>query len=104
MQQAELSLHRARSGEKTMNEDQTLLIGIVGWAIVGALVGFVCGKFRAREGFGAFLGALLGPLGWLIVIGSEDRRRRCPDCKSVAILTATKCRHCGAFIPLKISA
>src|ERR1035438_4624121 len=60
--------------EKEMNEDQMTLVCLVAWAITGALIGFLCGKARGQEAAGALLGALFGPLGWLVTFALADRR------------------------------
>lgn len=39
-----------------------------------AIIGGYIGSFRGRAGFGCFLGLLIGPLGWVIVLLMPDAR------------------------------
>ncbi len=41
-----------------------LLLGMM----IGGLVGALCGRTRGKEGLGLLAGALLGPIGWLIIL------------------------------------
>jgi hypothetical protein len=79
-----------------LSPQQVTLLWFLAWAVVGSLVGFGLGKFRARELAGAVLGAAFGPLGWLFTLALSDRRPRCPQCRGVVLAGATRCRHCGS--------
>ena len=77
--------------------------GIFVWLLVGGLVGAICGEPRRRPVAGAVLGVLLGPIGWLIVLASDDRLS-CPHCGGKLPMTwreyrrgrgVTVCSHCG---------
>jgi hypothetical protein len=85
-----------------MNEDQMTLVCLVAWAITGALIGFLCGKARGQEAAGALLGALFGPLGWLVTFALADRRPKCAECGGVVIRNARRCRHCGAGLVVRL--
>lgn len=67
--------------------------------ILCILIGAVIGKRRGRAGSGVVWSALFGPLGWLIVLLLEDRRPKCPHCRSVYNSGASRCCHCGGEIP-----
>lgn len=68
------------------------------WVIVGGLVGSLAGRARGRESEGVKLGAVLGPIGWLIMLCASDKRLRCNECGGVVIEGARKCLHCGSVI------
>ncbi len=75
---------------------------IVIWFVIGGLVGVICGRARGREGAGALLGMLLGPLGWLVILAGRDDRRKCQECRGVIDQLAKRCRHCGCETPTKV--
>lgn len=81
--------------------------GIVSGAIGGAIG---TAKYNGIAGF--FLGAFLGPIGWIIVLllpADEEARasealamgteKRCPACQSMIPLAATRCKHCTEAQP-----
>ncbi len=68
---------------------------ILAWIIVGILLGAVLGEKKGRAGFGALVGMILGPLGWLIVALGPDRRGTCPKCSKPISDGIMKCPHCG---------
>lgn len=63
-------------------------------AVVGALVGSVKGRWLA----GLIWGALLGPIGWLIVALSKSGFVECPECGRPNAPAAKVCRHCGVDV------
>ena len=72
-------------------------------AIMG-LIGLAIGKARQQHPVKSFLvGALLGPLGWLLVLISRPDAavtRQCPACLSQVPREAAACRHCGRDLPV----
>jgi len=72
-------------------DDGTL---IVFWIIVGAAVGGVIGASRNNVGSGVIWGALLGPIGWILVL-FMDERDKCPECQGRLADGALRCQHCG---------
>jgi hypothetical protein len=71
------------------------LILWLAFTAVGALIG----NSKGNPAGGAFWGLLLGPLGWLIISAVPDDRPRCPECLSVLVPRARKCRYCGSDQP-----
>ena len=67
-------------------------------AVVGAVIGYAKGRWLA----GLLWGAVLGPIGWLVVIFSKSGLVECPDCGRGNVPDAKACRHCG--INLKAAA
>ena len=72
-----------------------MLIALL-WVILGAGIGAVIGEKKHRAGEGAFIGALLGPLGWLIMALGKNMGPKCPACKGDIIKDAIKCKNCGS--------
>jgi len=64
------------------------------WLIIGAVVGGLIGASRNNVGSGVVWGALLGPIGWLIVL-FLDERAKCPECRGPLAEGANRCQHCG---------
>ncbi len=64
------------------------------WLIVGAGVGGLIGATRNNVGSGVVWGALLGPIGWIIVF-CLDNRPKCKECREPINQGATRCSHCG---------
>lgn len=72
------------------------MIGVLGALCVSAVIGgLIAQLLNGRAGSGLLLGLLLGPLGWVIVFFLEDKRKRCPACRSVIDGQATVCPHCA---------
>lgn len=65
------------------------------WLLVGAAVGGVIGGTRNNVGSGIVWGALLGPIGWILVL-FMDARAKCPECRGPIPDGAIRCQHCGA--------
>jgi hypothetical protein len=64
------------------------------WLVVSAGVGGLIGASRNNVGSGVVWGALLGPLGWIIVL-FLDMRAKCPACRGPLAEGALRCQHCG---------
>lgn len=61
-----------------------------------AVVGYLIGAAKGNAGTGAVWGFLLGPIGWLIVAVSKDKRKKCPYCGgTLGDGRVTRCRNCG---------
>jgi len=74
------------------------------WGIIGTLVGAIIGDRKGRAGAGAFLGLLLGPIGWLIAALGPDYKtaresRKCPFCAELVKKEAKVCKHRGRDLP-----
>lgn len=64
--------------------------------MIGGAIGYVIGTHRGRAWDGCALGAVLGPIGWLLVGFGPNRLRKCPACLGPVLPGATKCRHCAS--------
>lgn len=81
---------------------------IVGWLLWSIIVGIIASS-RGRRGFTWFLLSLLiSPLLSMILVLALGRpgpnfttHRRCPDCKELILIGATKCKHCGSQVATK---
>jgi hypothetical protein len=75
------------------------------WLVVGGLVGAFIGERKGRTGQGAVLGAILGPIGWLVVgLGPDYKQptketKKCPFCAELVKREAKVCKHCGRDLP-----
>lgn len=68
------------------------LIGItVASGVVGALIGWIKGRWLA----GLVWGLVLGPIGWLVVALLPSGMQECPECGRRNQPGAKVCRHCG---------
>jgi len=66
-------------------------------------IGGLLGKhLRNQQKAGTLLG-FLGPLGWAFVLLLNDRRLRCPECRSVVDPEATRCARCGARFSAQVT-
>lgn len=72
-----------------------LLLPLIVAALTSGLVGAVLGTLRGRFFGGLLAGTLLGPFGWLLVLVSDDARRRpCTQCGEAALKVAVVCPYC----------
>jgi predicted RNA-binding Zn-ribbon protein involved in translation (DUF1610 family) len=76
----------------------TWLGWLVAWALTGAVVGAAIGWRRDRLLFGIGVGALLGPIGWILVARSRAAQLECPGCSRLISRTALVCPRCGANV------
>ena len=63
----------------------------VACAAAGALIGLARGRWLA----GLLWGAVLGPIGWLVILLTRPNRVECPACSRGNPPAARTCRHCG---------
>lgn len=71
---------------------------VIGWVFVGATVGYLLGMMKGRADAGAVMSSFLGPIGWLLIIGGPDFRRKCKLCRAAIPDDAIRCMHCGGDI------
>lgn len=65
------------------------------------VLGFVIGATKRQALAGGALGALLGPVGLLLVLASKSKGVTCPYCRTVGLdPKASVCRQCRQ--PLKL--
>jgi len=82
-----------------MDDVAGVLTAFVVGALISGLIGFAIGSSKDRSAEGFWLGALLGPIGWLIAaLLPEKLRRRCQYCLKGVPEGATKCCHCGSTL------
>jgi uncharacterized membrane protein YeaQ/YmgE (transglycosylase-associated protein family) len=75
------------------------MMGLFAVWILSGFVGWCAGYLKGNTTAGLFLGLLLGPIGWLIVMVLPDRQLRCGQCCGVVSNEASRCRHCGERLP-----
>jgi hypothetical protein len=75
-------------------DDPSEIMLLVFWVIIGAIVGGAIGATRNNREAGIFLGALLGPIGWIITFFT-DNRPKCLKCQAPMNNGASCCSHCG---------
>jgi uncharacterized membrane protein YfcA len=78
---------------KHMDDGTWLLL----WIIIGAIVGGAIGSRRNQAFASAVLAALLGPIGWIVVLCS-DNRPKCPEREEPINEGAARCPNCGYSI------
>ena len=84
-------------------------IALLLYVLIFGLVGGLIGESKGRSGAGFIFGALLGPIGWLIVAIGPDIKaeqaalhaRKCPACMGSVPDGARKCMHCGEDLAVK---
>jgi hypothetical protein len=64
------------------------------WVLIGGAIGYAIGTMKENGKAGFWLGALLGPVGWIIA-AIIDYPTKCPECRRGCPESATKCQHCG---------
>lgn len=67
---------------------------VIFWFAICATIGGVIGASRNNALSGVVWGGLLGPIGWVLVL-FLDARRKCPQCKGALANEANRCQHCG---------
>ena len=65
------------------------------WILIGAGIGYAIGKSKGRPMAGAVWGALLGVIGWIVILIGPDYGRKCPECRGRIPDDARRCLHCG---------
>ena len=73
-------------------------MGVFAFILLCGVVGALLGGSKGQAGLGFVLGALLGPLGIIIVLVIDGDRKTCPSCMSKVHKNAKVCSHCGSTI------
>ena len=68
------------------------------WVLTGALVGAAIGFRRDRVLRGLLLGAVLGPIGWIVIARSRSGQVECPGCSRMISRAALVCPRCGTNV------
>src|SRR6266511_6071000 len=76
-----------------------VLMWMIFWIGVNGVVGYAIGKNKNDSGGCVAVSILLGPIGWLISIGSKGNLRECPFCAEHVNPDAKVCRYCGRDLP-----
>jgi hypothetical protein len=63
-------------------------------AVLFGVAGWVIGQSKGASGLGAFLGALLGPIGLVITAFMRGDRQNCRFCNELMSPSAEVCPHC----------
>lgn len=75
-------------------DDVTLLSCLIFWVFIGGLIGAAIGANKGNGSSGFWLGAILGPIGWIIA-ALLDYPNKCPACQGGVPEEAATCKHCG---------
>ena len=73
-----------------------LWLYFLGWVVIFGAIGAAIGGHKGRQEAGFLWGALLGPLGWLVIAVGPDLRPKCDKCGGVVVAGASRCKNCGA--------
>lgn len=75
--------------------DPKLWLWMTGITVVCVLGGAAIGWIKGRVVAGMVWGAVLGPIGWIIIALSASKLPTCPECGKGNPGNARACRHCG---------
>jgi hypothetical protein len=67
--------------------------------VVFIFVGYFLGQAKGNGPAGAFMGAIFGPIGWLLALIVSPEAKACPFCVTRIPYAATVCPQCGRDIP-----
>lgn len=67
----------------------------IGVILINGLIGAAIGQRKGRPVGGFILGAIVGPIGWLLV-AFGGTGAKCPSCRGDVPRDATRCMHCGS--------
>ena len=71
---------------------------ILGWVLLGALVGGTAANYRGFGNFsGVVIGAILGPFSVLMFLASNGKKH-CPQCAEWIPKKASVCPHCRSTL------
>jgi DNA-directed RNA polymerase subunit RPC12/RpoP len=92
-------------------DDTGFLVAVGVTAIICGLIGRTIGERKGRAEAGFIFGALLGPIGILIIAVGPDvkaeqaalRAKKCPACKGSVPDDARKCMHCGEDLAVQLA-
>jgi len=73
--------------------------GLILFWLVCAVAGGIIGDRKGSAVSGFFLGALLGPLGLLVIAVAKGDRNPCPFCRELVQSGAVVCPHCQRDLP-----
>lgn len=75
--------------------DPTLWLWAIGLTVACAVVGALIGVAKGRWLAGLAWGALLGPIGWVVIALAKSHLPECPECGQPNAGNAKTCRRCG---------